>query len=102
MILFDPPSFSTTRKSTFSTRGGTAELVAKTVTLLSPGGLLFGSSNHQKTDLADYLKELRRGALSVGSELQVINFSGQSADFPYAVTFPEGRYLKFVSCASGF
>ncbi|MGE3550476.1 MAG: class I SAM-dependent rRNA methyltransferase, partial [Geobacter sp.] len=55
----------------------------------------------QKTDLADYLKELRRGALQAGCELRVIQQQGQPADFPYPVTFPEGRYLKYVVCVKG-
>jgi len=100
IILFDPPSFSTTKKSRFSTQGGTSKLVAETLPLLEPGGLLMSSSNHQKVSLDDYLKELRRGALQVGSELQTIFTSGQPEDFPCPVSFPEGRYLKFVISTS--
>jgi 23S rRNA (cytosine1962-C5)-methyltransferase len=96
LILMDPPSFSTTTKSRFTTRQGTAELVAAALPLLVSGGLLITSSNHQKVDLADYLKELRRGALQAGCELRIIRTAGQSADFPYPVTFPEGRYLKYL------
>jgi 23S rRNA (cytosine1962-C5)-methyltransferase len=96
VIIMDPPSFSTTGKSRFTTRGGTAELVADGLALLEPGGLLITSSNHQKVDLADYLKELRRGVLQAGCELRVIRTAGQPADFPFQVTFPEGRYLKYV------
>ena len=96
VILMDPPSFSTTAKSRFTTRQGTAELVAAALPLLVPGGLLITSSNHQKIDLADYLKELRRGALQAGCELRIIRTAGQSADFPYPVTFPEGRFLKYL------
>lgn len=96
IILFDPPSFSTTKKSRFSTHGGTAKLVAETLPLLEPGGLLMSSSNHQKVSLDDYLKELRRGALQAGGDLRTIFTSGQPEDFPCPVTFPEGRYLKFV------
>ena len=96
VILMDPPSFSTTGKSRFTTRQGTAELVAFALSLLPAGGLLITSSNHQKVDLADYLKELRRGALQAGSELRIIRTAGQAADFPYPVTFPEGRYLKYL------
>lgn len=96
LILFDPPSFSTTKKSQFSTRGGTSQLVASTLPLLETGGLLIASSNHQKVDLASYLKELRRGALEVGSELRTIYRSGQPEDFPVPVSFPEGNYLKYV------
>jgi len=98
IIIMDPPSFSTTAKSRFTTRGGTSDLVAAALPLLPEGGLLLCSSNHQKVDIADYLKELRRGALQAGCGLQVISLSGQPEDFPYPVTFPEGRYLKFATC----
>lgn len=96
LVLMDPPSFSTTRKSRFTTRGGTSDLVNKAMSLLGNDGLLITSSNHQKVDIADYLKELRRGALSAGSDLQVLKLCGQGGDFPYTVGFPEGRYLKYV------
>ena len=96
VILMDPPSFSTVRDSRFTTSGGTAELVGLALALLPAGGLLITSSNHQKIDLADYLKELRRGALAAGRELRVVGTAGQGGDFPYPVTFPEGRYLKYV------
>lgn len=98
LILMDPPSFSTTAKNRFTTRGGTSDLVAAALPLLNDGGLLIASSNHQKVDLADYLKELRRGALQEGSELRVISLFGQPEDFPYPTTFPEGRYLKYAVC----
>src|SRR6185369_13716492 len=87
IILMDPPSFSTTAKSRFTTRGGTAELVSAAIPLLARGGLLIASSNHQKVDVADYLKELRRGALQAGCELRAISLFGQPEDFPYPVTF---------------
>ena len=96
IIITDPPSFSTTSKSRFTTRQGTAEVVAAALPLLAPDGLLITCSNHQKVDLADYLKELRRGALQAGCELRVIQTLGQPEDFPFPVTFPEGRYLKYV------
>lgn len=98
LVLMDPPSFSTTAKSRFTTRGGTSDLVASALPLLNDGGLMITSSNHQKVDLADYLKELRRGALQAGSDLRVISLFGQPEDFPYPVTFPEGRYLKYAVC----
>ena len=98
LVIMDPPSFSTTSRSRFTTRGGTSELVEASLPLLADGGLLVASSNHQKVDLADYLKGLRRGALAAGRDLQVISTLGQAEDFPFPVTFPEGRYLKYVMC----
>jgi 23S rRNA (cytosine1962-C5)-methyltransferase len=94
----DPPSFSTTSKSRFTTRGGTSDIVAASLPLLADSGLIITSSNHQKVDVADYLKEVRRGALQSGCVLQVISMFGQPEDFPYPVTFPEGRYLKYAVC----
>lgn len=99
IILMDPPSFSTTTKSRFTTRGGTSGLVAAALPLLEESGIMICSSNHQKVDTTDYLKELRRGALQAGCGLQVLSLSGQPEDFPYPVTFPEGRYLKYALCA---
>ncbi len=101
VVLMDPPSFSTTSKSRFTTRGGTSDLVAAALKLLTPAGVLIASSNHQKVDVADYLKELRRGALQAGNSLQVVSLSGQPEDFPYPVAFPEGRYLKYAICVKG-
>ncbi len=101
IILMDPPSFSTTSKNRFTTSGGTSRLVTLALDILEQGGLLITSSNHQKVDVADYLKELRRGALAAGCELRVIKMAGQSEDFPYPVTFPEGRYLKYVIAVKG-
>ncbi len=98
VVVMDPPSFSTTAKSRFTTRKGTSDLVAAVLPVLADGGLLLASSNHQKVELPDYLKELRRGALQAGSGLQVLAVTGQPADFPYPVTFPEGRYLKCALC----
>lgn len=96
LVLMDPPSFSTTGKSRFTTRGGTSDLVALALALLPVGGLLITSSNHQKVELAEYLKELRRGALQAGCNLSVLQTLGQPEDFPFSVTWPEGRYLKYV------
>jgi 23S rRNA (cytosine1962-C5)-methyltransferase len=96
LVIMDPPSFSTVGKSRFTTTGGTADLVALALELLPVGGMLITSSNHQKVDLADYLKELRRGALRAGCELRILRTAGQGEDFPFPVTFPEGRYLKYV------
>ena len=96
IVFMDPPSFSTTGKSRFTTSGGTAELVQKALKLLAPGGLLVTSSNLQKMALADYLKELRKGSLAAGRHLQVVKVSGQADDFPFTASFPEGNYLKYV------
>lgn len=98
IVLMDPPSFSTTARSRFTTHGGTSDLVAAALPLLSENGLLIASSNHQKVDTAEYLKELRRGALQADCDLRVISLLGQPEDFPYPVTFPEGRYLKYAVC----
>ena len=97
MVLLYFPSFSTTKKSRFTTRGGTSDLVAAVLPVLEPGGLLLASSNHQKVDIADYLKELRRGALQEEQGLRVIRIAGQGEDFPFSTSFPEGRYLKYVT-----
>jgi 23S rRNA (cytosine1962-C5)-methyltransferase len=101
LVIMDPPSFSTVGKSRFTTSGGTAALVASVLEVLEDGGCLITSSNHQKIDIAEYLKELRRGALQAATPLRVIQTSGQGHDFPFLITCPEGRYLKYVVAIKG-
>jgi len=101
IIIMDPPSFSTVGKNRFTTSGGTANLVASVLDLLEHGGLLITSSNHQKVDVGEYLKELRRGALQAATPLRIIQTSGQGPDFPFLITCPEGRYLKYVVGVKG-
>jgi len=96
LIFIDPPSFSTTRKSRFTTSGGTAELVRRALRLLPAGGLLVTSSNLAKMSFSDYLKELRRGANDARRTLQILEVAGQGGDFPFTASFPEGCYLKYV------
>lgn len=96
LILMDPPAFSTTKKSRFSTRGGTAHIVSLVLPLLKVGGMLISSCNHQKVSESDYLKEIRKGMIDAESQLRVVGFRGQPEDFPYRPSWPEGRYLKYV------
>lgn len=96
LILMDPPSFSTTRKSRFTTSGGTAELVERALRLLPRGSLLVTSSNLRKMSLDDYLKELRKGASMAGRTLQVVKVGAQGGDFPFTAGFAEGCYLKYL------
>jgi len=101
MVIMDPPSFSTVGKNRFTTSGGTASLVAAVLGVLEDGGSLITSSNHQKVDITEYLKELRRGALQAATPLRIIQTSGQGPDFPFLITCPEGRYLKYVVAIKG-
>jgi 23S rRNA (cytosine1962-C5)-methyltransferase len=101
IVIMDPPSFSTVGKNRFTTSGGTANLAAAALGVLADGGCLITSSNHQKVDVAEYLKELRRGALQAGTPLRIIQTGGQGADFPFLITCPEGRYLKYVVGVKG-
>lgn len=101
LVIMDPPSFSTVGKNRFTTSGGTSNLVAAALGVLKEGGILVTSSNHQKVDLPEYLKELRRGALQAATPLRVIQASGQGPDFPFLVSCPEGRYLKYVIAVKG-
>jgi 23S rRNA (cytosine1962-C5)-methyltransferase len=96
VVFMDPPSFSTTRQSRFTTSGGTAEIVAKVLALVEPGGLLVSSSNLQRMAMGDYLKELRKGSARAGRGLRVVRLGGQAQDFPFRCGFPEGNYLKYV------
>lgn len=96
IILTDPPSFSSTKKSNFTTSGGTSGIIERALKILETDGLLIASSNLQKMLFPDYLKELRKGSDKGSRYLQIIKLAGQAEDFPFTDSFPEGNYLKYV------
>lgn len=95
-IVADPPSFATTRKSRFQTRGGTGRLVAAALAVLAPEGFLVLASNHQRVDWPAYLQDIHQGAQGGNRLLRVVHQASQSGDFPFPPGFTEGRYLKYV------
>ena len=98
LVVIDPPAFAS------GSRGGKpwsavkdyGELVAASLSVLEPGGILIAASSTHKLSLVDFEGALSNGAARVGTTLRIVERCGLPVDFPTAPGFPEASYLKFV------
>jgi 23S rRNA (cytosine1962-C5)-methyltransferase len=98
MVVIDPPAFSS------GSRGGKpwsavrdySELVAASLDVLVPGGLLVAASSTHKLPESEFEFALADGAGRVGTRLRIVDRRSLPVDFPVAAGFPEANYLKFA------
>ena len=72
------------------------ELVAASLTVLAPGGLLAAASSTHKISATEFDAALAEGALLAGTRLTILERRGLPVDFPVAPGFADGNYLKFA------
>ncbi len=104
MVVLDPPAFASA-----AARGGKpwsairdySELVAASLEVLAPGGLLVAGSSTHKMSAPEFEQALADGASQARTRLQIIDRRGLPPDFPTVPGFPEGSYLKFVVAVRG-
>lgn len=99
MVVLDPPAFASA-----AARGGKpwsavkdySELIAASLDVLVPGGLLVAASSTHKMTPGEFELALADGAERAGTQLQIIDRRSLPPDFPTVPGFPEASYLKFV------
>lgn len=104
LVVLDPPAFASA-----AARGGKpwsavrdyAELIAASLDVLAPGGLIIAASSTHKMSAHDFELALADGAELAGTELQIIDRRWLPPDFPTVPGFPEASYLKFVVAVRG-
>jgi 23S rRNA (cytosine1962-C5)-methyltransferase len=104
LVAVDPPAFASA-----AARGGKpwsamrdyAELIAASLEVTTPGGLIAAASSTHKMSGEEFERALAEGASLAGTRLQIIDRRTLPADFPTLPGFPEGNYLKFVVAARG-
>ncbi len=95
VVVADPPSFSRDRRGgAWSVERDLGRLVAACLRVLEPGGWLVVASNHGGLSPRDFGRQVRRGAARAGRALRLLHEGSTPVDFPAALDFPEGRYLK--------
>ena len=94
MIVLDPPKFAETRSQTMKAARGYKDINLLAMKLLRPGGILATFSCSGAMDRRLFGQVLAEAAADAGRRMQCIATTGQSADHPVALAFPEGRYLK--------
>jgi 23S rRNA (cytosine1962-C5)-methyltransferase len=104
MVVLDPPAFASA-----AARGGKpwsavrdyAELIAASLEVLVPGGLLIAASSTHKMNPSDFELALADGAQMARTHLQIIDRRPLPPDFPTVPGFPEASYLKFAVAVRG-
>jgi 23S rRNA (cytosine1962-C5)-methyltransferase len=93
-IVLDPPRFAPTSAQVPKAARGYKDINLLAFKLLRPGGLLFTFSCSGGVGPELFQKIVADAALDAGAEANVIEWLGQPADHPVALSFPESRYLK--------
>jgi 23S rRNA (cytosine1962-C5)-methyltransferase len=92
-VVLDPPSYSR-GVEVFSAKRDYPRLVASAARLLTEDGWIIAASNLGELSPRNFDGLIAEGLKKAEREAQVIHSASQSADFPVATWFPEGRYLK--------
>jgi 23S rRNA (cytosine1962-C5)-methyltransferase len=99
LVILDPPPFSQNRGQTMSAQRDYRELVATALNLCDPGALMCCASNAARFNLEEMMMEIGMGSGRAARHVRVVEQLGLPPDFPVPAGFPEGHYLKFLTCA---
>jgi 23S rRNA (cytosine1962-C5)-methyltransferase len=101
MIVLDPPAFGSSGKGKpFSAIQDYGELVASSLAVLAPEGVLVAVSSTRKMLGADFETAIGEGALRARRRLRIVERQSLPPDFAQQPGFPEAAYLKFAVCAA--
>lgn len=82
LVILDPPSFSTTKKTTFSAEADYEKLAATAAALVAPNGKLLACTNHRGIRLATLRKKLHDAARKANREVAQMKSLPPPVDFP--------------------
>jgi 23S rRNA (cytosine1962-C5)-methyltransferase len=92
-VILDPPSFSRGPRPS-SASAEMPRWVAACARVLDRDGWLVVASNQGELSPRAFDGLVLEGIRKAGRDAQLLHAGGQGPDFPAAVSFPEGRYLK--------
>lgn len=92
VIVCDPPSFSRTKKATFSTTKNSQDLHEKLFNLAKPSGIVITSINTETISKDEFLSFVKRAAKSVGRTIKIEREFGLPPEYP--TRNEEDDYLK--------
>ncbi len=82
LVVIDPPTFSTTKRSTFVAETDYGKLAVSALALVAPGGALLACINHRKTSRARFRRVLHQAAREAGRQLAQLKDLPDPPDFP--------------------
>ncbi len=96
LVILDPPSLANAVTQRRRAWRAYLKLNRDAFRLVAPGGLLVTSSCTAQIAPEAFKEVVAEAALTAGVRAQIIAEYGHAADHPVPVSFPEGRYLKFL------
>jgi 23S rRNA (cytosine1962-C5)-methyltransferase len=93
-VILDPPSFSHHGGTVWSAKKDYPRLVAAAARVMEPGSFLMAATNQGQVSPKDFRGAVAQGFRKAGVSAQEVFWSGAAPDFPAAIWFPEGHYLK--------
>ncbi len=96
VVVLDPPSLARAKKSKYVALRAYQKLNMMALQCVGSGGLLATASCTSQVSPADFKSMLAEAALEANVYAQIIHETGHALDHPVPVSFPEGRYLKFL------
>ncbi|HNS54234.1 MAG TPA: class I SAM-dependent rRNA methyltransferase [Syntrophales bacterium] len=94
LVILDPPPFARAKRSASGARKGMRHLIAQSLRILRPGGLLavFSCSHHVSQE--DLRSALLEAAADRGCRIEVLEHLFQDRDHPQVLNVPMSLYLK--------
>ena len=92
VIVLDPPSFARNKKQTFSVAKDYHKLIAQSLEILNPHGMIIASTNAANISRSKFKKEIEKGF--AGSKHRYLKEYGLPADFTYNKKDERSNYLK--------
>jgi 23S rRNA (cytosine1962-C5)-methyltransferase len=96
LVVLDPPAYAKTQKAVPAALDGYASLHRAALAVLPPGGLLATASCSARVSAEEFTGCIKEAAAKVNVQLQLLEERRQPADHPALLSFPEGKYLKFM------
>ena len=92
VIVLDPPSFARNKKQTFSVAKDYHKLLAQSLEILSPGGIIIASTNASNVSPSRFKKEIEKGL--AGVHFDYLASHRLPSDFVYNKNDESSNYLK--------
>lgn len=97
LVILDPPSLARAKRQRARAESAYRHLNAGAARLTVAGGLLATASCTAQIAPSAFEKVVRAGLASAGRSGNIVVRGGQPPDHPVPSSFPEGRYLKFLT-----
>jgi 23S rRNA (cytosine1962-C5)-methyltransferase len=96
LVIVDPPSLANNAEQRRRAQRAYLRLNRDALRLVEPGGLLATASCTAQVSPEAFRQVVAEAARAAGVRAQVVAERGHAVDHPVPLSFPEGRYLKFM------